>query len=123
MNAIRTTLAAAAGVALLALVGCASTPPPTAQMAVAQAAVTHAVDAGSVEFAPADMALARDKMTRAHAALANKDNDTALSLAQQAEADAQLAEAKSEAAKAQRSAAAVRDADRALREEMARKPK
>ena len=44
------------------LVGaCASIPPPTEQMAVANAAVTHAVNAGAQEAAPGDMRTARDK--------------------------------------------------------------
>ncbi len=107
--------------AALALVACASTPPPTAQLAVSTAAVANAVGAGGVELAPAEMALARDKLNRANLALAAKDNDGALALAQQAQADAQLAAAKAESAKARKSAEAVQEASRVLREELARK--
>jgi septal ring factor EnvC (AmiA/AmiB activator) len=114
-------LGTAIGVAALALAACASTPPPTAQMAVSNAALAHAVGAGSVELAPAETALARDKMSRANLAIAAKDNDTALALAQQAQLDAQLAEAKTESSKARKSADALQDASRALREEMSRK--
>ena len=121
-SALRMTLGVAAAASVLALAACATTPPPVEQMAVANAALAHAVAAGSVEMAPAEMAVARDKMTRASQAMATKDHDTALALAQQAALDAQVAEAKTESLKARKSAMAVQEAGRALREEMARKP-
>ena len=67
------------------------------------------------------MAMARDKMARAHKAMASKDYDIALALSQQAQLDAQLADSKAEAAKAAKSATALAEASRVLREEMARK--
>lgn len=106
------------------LVGaCASTPPPTEQMAVANAAVTHAVNAGAQEAAPGDMRTARDKLERARQAMSNKEHDQARSLAQQAQVDAQLAEAKAHADKARKAAEAVQDGNSVLREEMNRKVK
>jgi Domain of unknown function (DUF4398) len=120
MNTTRITALAGA---LLLLAACASTPPPTSQMAVANAALAHAVAAGSVEYAPTEMAMARDKMNQANLALAARDHDRALALAQQATLDAQVAEAKAESQKAGKSAVALQEAARALREEMARKPK
>lgn len=106
------------------LVGaCASTPPPTEQMAVANAAVTHAMNAGAQEAAPGDMRTARDKLERAKQAMANKENGLALNLAQQAQLDAQLAEAKAHADKARKAADAVQDGNSVLREEMNRKAK
>jgi hypothetical protein len=120
-SALGLALSASFGAAVLMLAACATTPPPTAQMAVSNAALAHAVGAGAVEFAPTEMAMARDKMSRANLALASKDNDAALALAQQAQLDAQLAEAKTESAKAGKSAQALDEASRALREEMARK--
>lgn len=110
--------------AALALLGaCASTPPPTNQMAVSNAALAHAVAAGSAEYAPREMGMAREKMGRANLALVAKDNDAALALAQQAQLDAQLAESKTETAKARKSAEALDEASRVLREEMNRKTK
>lgn len=106
------------------LVGaCASTPPPTEQVAVANAAVTHAVNAGAQEAAPGEMRTARDKLERAKQAMADKENDMALNLAQQAQVDAQLAEAKAHADKARKAAQAVQDGNSVLREEMNRKVK
>lgn len=114
--------AALASLAALLLLGaCASTPLPTEQMAVSNAALAHAVSAGGATLAPTEMAMARDKMRRANDAMLQKDGATALALAQQAQLDAQLAEAKAEAAKAAQSATALDQAGSALREEMARK--
>jgi septal ring factor EnvC (AmiA/AmiB activator) len=105
----------------LLLVACAGMPPPTDQMAVSAAAVMHAAAAGATELAPLELSQARDKMTRAQAAIVAKEYPTALALAQQAQLDAQLAEAKAESAKAAKAAQALQDAGTALRDEMARK--
>lgn len=120
-GAARTTLSATLFLSALALAACATTPSPTAQMAVSNAALAHAVSVGSAEMAPVEMGMAREKMNRANLALAARDNDTALALAQQAQVDAQLAEAKTESVKARKSADASDQAARALAEEMARK--
>lgn len=113
---------AAGALAVAALLGaCASTPPPTAQLAVTNAAIAQAVSAGGPELAPAEMSLARDKTARANTAIAAKENEQALALLQQAQADAQLAEAKAVAAKARKAADALAQAGQALREELARK--
>lgn len=107
--------------AVLALSACASAPVPTEQLAVTTAAVAHAVSAGGQELAPTEMSAARDKLVRAHLAVAAKDNGQALKLAQQAQVDAQLAESKAEATKARKAQAELDEAARVLREEMARK--
>lgn len=100
---------------------CATTPPPTEQIAVSTAAVSHAAAAGSGTGAPNELAMARDKLRRANAAVVAQDNDLALRLAQQAQVDALVAEATTEAGKARKSAQEVQEASRALREEMNRK--
>ena len=100
---------------------CATTPVPTEQLAVTTAAVAHAVSAGGQELAPTEMGAARDKLVRAHLAVAAKDNGQALRLAQQAQVDAQLAESKAEALKARKAQAELLEAARVLREEMSRK--
>lgn len=106
---------------VLALGACASAPVPTEQLAVTTAAVAQAVSVGGQELAPTEMSAARDKLMRAQLAVAAKDNDQALRLAQQAQADAQLAGAKAEASKARKAQAELDEAARVLREEMARK--
>ena len=110
------------GAATLALSACASAPVPTEQLAVTTAAVANAVSAGGQELAPTEMSAARDKLVRAHLAVAARDNDQALRLAQQAQVDAQLAGIKAEAMKTRKAQAELDEAARVLREELARKP-
>jgi len=105
------------------MAGCASAPPPTDQLAVSKAAVANAVDAGGIEFAPAEMRIAQEKMDRADQAMATKDYERAQALAEQAQVDAQLATTKARSVKAQRAAWAVQEDGRALREELDRKSK
>lgn len=112
--------AALAAVVLLGA-ACASTPPPTDQLALGTAAVARAVAAGADELAPADMRVARDKLQRANVALIAKDHPEALALAQQAQVDARLAEARAQSSKAVKAATAVREDNRVLREEIERK--
>lgn len=123
-HTLQRTLATAglmAGIAF-GLGACATPPPaPNEQLAVSAAAIQNATAAGAAQFAPAELALARDKMARATQAAAADEPVRAMALAQQAQADANLARAKTEEAKSKKAAEAVDEADRALREEMARK--
>lgn len=107
--------------AVTVLAACASVPPPKAELAVAEAAVANANTAGGMQWAPAEMRTAQDKLSRAQSAMAAKDHAQALTLANEANADAQLAAAAARAAKAQRSAEEVQEANRVLREELSRK--
>ena len=107
-----------AGTALLT--ACASVPPPTEQMAVSRAAVTDAQGAGAYEFAPVEMRTANEKLTRATAAMNQKDYVTARRLAEQAEADARLAAATANSAKAQRALDEVQASIRTLQNEITR---
>jgi hypothetical protein len=107
-----------AGVAVLA--SCASVPPPTEQMAVSRAALSDAQAAGAYEYAPVEMRTANEKLTRATAAMNEKDYVTARRLAEQAEADAKLAAATSNSAKAQRALDEVQASIRTLQNEITR---
>jgi hypothetical protein len=107
--------------ASMLLLACASTPPPTAQVAVSTEAVANAVSAGGPELAPTEMKSARDKLDRANAAMLAKNYDSALALAQEAQVDAGLAQAKAQSVKARKAADAVREDSRALTEELDRK--
>ena len=105
---------------VLGLLGaCASTPPPSAELAVGRAAVERATGPAAAE-APLEMAAARDKITRANAAYVSEDYVLARQLAAEAEADATLAEARSRSVRSDRALAEVREGIRMLREEMAR---
>ena len=101
--------------------GCASTPPPTEQMAVSRAALSNATSAGGNEFAPLQIKSATEKMAAAERAMAGKDYARARQLAEQAQVDAQLAEAMARTAKAQKAADALKEDSRALRQEINRK--
>ena len=107
--------------ALAMIAACASIPPPKAELAVAEAAVVNATNAGALQWAPAELRTAQDKLARAQSAMNAKENGKALSLAYEASADAQLAAAAARAAKAQRTADEVQEANRVLREELNRK--
>jgi hypothetical protein len=89
----KTIGAAAAATLALGAAGCASTPIPNEKVAVAQASVQRAEQAGAVEYAPVEMQAARDKLARAQKAIADHDAQPATQLAEQANVDAQLAEA------------------------------
>jgi uncharacterized protein DUF4398 len=78
---------------MISVAGCATTPIPNEKIAVAKSSVQRAEQAGAQEFAPVEMAAARDKLARAEKAAADHDAQPATQLAEQANADAQLAEA------------------------------
>jgi hypothetical protein len=79
--------------AAVAAAGCASTPIPNEKIAVARASVQRAERSGAPEFAPVELAAARDKLNRAEKAAADSQQQPATMLAEQANVDAQLAEA------------------------------
>ena len=111
----------AIGLAAALMAGCASAPAPTEELAVSKAAVANAAAAGGLEFAPAEMRTAQDKLDRANLAMGAKDYERARALAEQAQVDAQLAATKARSAKAQKAALAVQEDARVLREELNRK--
>ena len=86
-------LALAAAALVLTLLGaCAGTPPPVAQMAVAEASVKRAGSTSTTETAAAELRVATDKLAAARSALTAGDHDRARQLAEQATLDAQVAE-------------------------------
>jgi hypothetical protein len=107
--------------AMAITVGCSSLKTPaTADVAVSRAAVDNAAGADGMEYAPAEMNSAREKMALANKALADKDYKLASNLANQAEADARLAQSKANSAKAKTAADALQDDIRVLRDELNR---
>ena len=112
--------AAACAAIAIGLAACASTPIPNEKIAVAKASVQRAEQSGAPEFAPVEMAAARDKLTRAEKAAADREAQPANQLAEQADIDARLAEA---TAQQQRSRKAAMESDanmQALRNESMR---
>jgi outer membrane protein OmpA-like peptidoglycan-associated protein len=91
--------AAVCGLAIMvALAGCASLPPPTAELDAAQQAVARADAADADQYAGAQLAQGRAKLERAQAAMARGRDDEARSAALAAAADADLAQVLSRAA-------------------------
>lgn len=114
-------LLAALLVAPVFLGACASgVPVPTEQLATARTAVTSAANAGAADLAPTELRLARDKLTQANVAVADKNNEHATYLARESQADANLAEVKARSVKAQKAAGELAEGNRVLREELQR---
>lgn len=112
-------VAALAG--LLVLGGCASTPAPTEQLAVAESAVERANTTSTSENAAVELKVATGKLASAREAMARKDYDAARRLAEQAEVDAEVAVLRSRATHSREAAQESRDAARVLSEEINRK--
>ena len=94
------TLQACLAACLLALAGCATLPPPTAELAAAQQAVSRADAADADQHAAEALGQARQLLARAQAAMAAGNETDARSLALSAAADADLAHARSREAAA-----------------------
>jgi hypothetical protein len=105
--------------AALMLGSCASIPPPLAEIARSDAAISAAQQANATDYAPLELGSAQQKLKHARAAMAAEDYITARRLAEQAEVEAQLAQAKSQSATAQQSLQQVRESIRVLREQLA----
>ena len=110
---------ALAVLAAAALAACATTgDAPKEQMAVANSAVDQA--SGNAAEAPAELSTARDKLTRANAAMARKDYVAARQLADEAAADAALAQATARNARSSRALAEVRQSIQQLQTQLNR---
>jgi hypothetical protein len=108
--------------AIAGLTGCASAPPPpTAQMAVAEASVQRASNASTAEGAAASLQIAVGKLASARTAMNNKDYELAKQLAEEADVDSQVAELRAQSARSSKAAQESKAAARALREELDRK--
>lgn len=106
----------------IGIAGCATTPPPTNQLAVARDAVARADGTPEiVSLAPVEVERARTKVAAAIRAMSAREYEDARRLADEAEADARAAEARSQAVKNDRALVEVRRALDGLRAELARK--
>lgn len=85
----------------LVLAGCASTPKaPNQALQAAELAIATAEQERVADYASPELGAAREKLTEARAAVANKDMVRAARLAEKSRADAELAVAKADVAKA-----------------------
>ncbi len=89
---------------VVVLAACASSPVADEKIAVAKASLQRAEGSGAPEYAPVELATARDKLARAEKANADHDLQPATNLAEQANVDAQLAEATAQEQRAHKAA-------------------
>lgn len=108
----------AATVATLA--ACASSPVADEKIAVAKASLQRAESSGAPEFAPVELAAARDKLARAEKANADRNLQPANTLAEQANVDAELAEATAQEQRSHKAAMEFDASMAALRQESMR---
>lgn len=109
---------AVAACLLVGLAGCASVPPPVAQLDAADAAITVAARSDAQRYAADELAAARNQLAAAQAAMAQRDYVQAQQLAAEAQADADLAHAKGRALAAQSAVATKTDDNANLRQRL-----
>jgi hypothetical protein len=98
------------------IVGCASQGVvPAEKLANAETAIRLAQTAEVKTYAPLELRIAEDRLTKARAAVVREDYDSARRLADEALVNAQLAEKKAESEKAKRAAQEMRSVIESLR--------
>jgi hypothetical protein len=108
-----------AAIALVAA-GCASTPIPNEQIAVAKSSVQRAEQNGAPELAPVEMSTARQELASAEKAAADRQALPATQWAEKANVDAQLAEATAQERRAHKAATEFDASMATLRQETQR---
>jgi hypothetical protein len=104
----------------LSIAGCATTPMPNEQIGVAKSSVQRAEQSGAPEFAPVEMATARQELASAEKAAADRKTRPATEWAEKANVDAQLAEATAREYRAHAAAVEFDASIAALRQESQR---
>lgn len=122
MNPFRRLAAPGATALAMALGACATTPPPTQELAAARSAIEAATVAGAARTSSVELTQAREKLNAAELAARDGRVVQARHLAQEAQVDAQLAQAKASATQSREGLAQAQAAMQALREEAARQP-
>ena len=109
---------AAAACLLVGLAGCASTPPPTAEIDAVDASIVVAATPDGQRYAADALTAARNQLAAAQAAMAQQDYALARQLATEAQAAADLARAKGRALAAQSAVAAKTEDNAALSQKL-----
>ena len=112
--------AAAFAATVVALAACASNPVADEKIAVAKASLQRAEGSGAPEFAPVELASARDKLARAEKANTDRNLQPATLLAEQANIDAELAEANAQQQRSHKAAMEFDTSMQTLRQESTR---
>ncbi len=103
---------------LFLLASCASTKPPTQELARTEAAIDQADQVGAQDYAPLEIREARKKLQQAKELSEEGEHEKAKRLAERAEVDAELAESKALSEKAQSAVRQLRESIRLLKEEI-----
>ena len=111
----RSSLNVFVAIPVLLVAGCASLPPPTAELDAAVQAVGRAEAADADQYAADDVARAREALSRAQAAMARGRDAEAREAALAAGADADLARVRSDRAQAEAAVQQRRDEIAGLR--------
>jgi hypothetical protein len=115
-----TKSAAAFAVVAVTLAACATNPVPDEKIAVAKASVQRAEGSGAPEYAPVELATAREELGGAEKANAKHDLVPATRLAERSNVDAQLAEATAQEQRSHKAAAEFDVSMQTLRDESMR---
>jgi hypothetical protein len=102
------------------IAGCATTPVPNEQLAVAKSSVQRAEGSGAPELAPVEMSTARQELASAEKASADGMAQPARQWAEKANVDAQLAEATAQERRSHKAAAEFDASMATLRQETQR---
>lgn len=105
---------------LIVVASCATTRPPTDELARTQAAINQAEQVGARDYAPLEIREAKKKLEEARELLGQKEYERAARRAHEAEVDAELAEAKTLSGKAQKAVRELRESIRTLKQEILR---
>ena len=112
--------AAAIAVTVVALAACTSNPVADEKIAVAKSSVQRAEGSGAPEYAPVELATARDELARAEKKNAERDLQPATMLAERANIDAELAEATAQQQRSHKAAMEFDASMQTLRQETTR---
>ena len=108
-------------VVMLVFVSCATTQPPSQEIARTEAVINQAEQIGAEEYAPLEIREARKKLQKAKEMVTREKYEEARRLAERAEVDAELAEAKALSEKAQNAVRQLRESIKLLKEEINKK--
>ena len=106
---------------MLVFASCATTQPPSQEIARTEAVINQAEQIGAEEYAPLEIREARKKLQKAKEMVTREKYEEARRLAERAEVDAELAEAKALSEKAQNAVRQLRESIKLLKEEINRK--
>jgi hypothetical protein len=112
--------AAAIAATVVALAACTSNPVADEKIAVAKSSVQRAEGSGAPEYAPVELATARDELARAEKKNAERDLQPATMLAERANIDAELAEATAQQQRSHKAAMEFDASMQTLRQETTR---